>query len=361
MSVNLKSLTKGELAGFFKSLGEPGYRGEQVFRWLWQRGEEEPENFTDLPKSLRRTICEKGNISSLRIVEWMNSRDGSIKFLMGLNDGLQIESVFIPLNGRRTVCVSSQVGCPLQCRFCATGTLGIKRNLEAWEIADQVLQIKKFVKQSGPGNYNGEKRPVTNVVFMGMGEPFLNTENVLKSLDFLNSPNGLAIGARHITLSTVGITPGIYRLAEFEKQVKLAISLHTAIQEKREEIMPVAKKYPLKELRKACFYYVKRTGKRITFEIVHLPGITDTDEDIKALERFLSGLIAKINLIPYNPFPSSPFREPREDEIRRFYRKLEKLPYTVTLRQSKGRDIQGACGQLALFSSRKVSLSKEGN
>lgn len=351
MKINLKSLSREELVEFFSSIGEPKYRADQVFRWMWQKGEDHPENFSNLSKSLRELIQKRWEISSIKISETTYSSDGSIKFLMTLKDKSQVESVFIPQNERRTVCISSQVGCPLSCKFCATGLLGFKRNLEAWEIGDQVLQIKKFLKAQ---NYlNGRKKLVSNVVYMGMGEPFLNLKNVLKSLEFLNSPNSLGIGARHITLSSVGITPGVYTLADKKLQVKLAISLHTAIQEKRAEIMPIAKKYPLSEIRKACFYYVEKTNKRITFEIIQIPGLTDTDEDIKALERFLKGLIAKVNIIPYNPFPGGFYRSPTEEEIKRFYKKMTRLHYPVTLRYSKGKDIQAACGQLALASIKR--------
>ncbi len=345
MPTNLKALTKRELFDYFKSLKEPKYRATQVFKWIWDKGEENPLNFTDISKELRNFLKENTEISSLKLQRIKNSEDGSIKFLFRLPDGLNVESVFIPMNKRRTVCVSSQVGCPLGCRFCATGTMGLMRNLEAWEIADQILQVRKFLRD----RIEKDLKPVTNVVFMGMGEPFLNMDNVLKSLHYIHSPSGMHIGARHITLSTAGIVPGIYQLSEMKLQVKLAVSLHTAIQRKRIRLMPIARRYTIEEIRKACIYYIKKTNKRITFEIIQIPGVTDTDEDIEALRTFLHGMIAKINLIPYNPFPGGPYREPTNGEIGAFYRKLQRLPYAVTLRHSKGKDIKAACGQLALF------------
>ena len=251
--------------------------------------------------------------------------------------------MYIPYEKRRTVCLSSQVGCPLKCKFCATGTIGFKRNLETWEILDQLLSVKKALIEVDP-SFKG----ITNVVFMGMGEPFLNWERVRDALHLIRSPIAFGIGARHITISTVGIVPGIYYLAEERRQFKLAVSLHTAIQQKREELVPIAREYPIRELKRACFYYQMKKGKRITFEVVHIPGITDTDEDVRALLRFIDGLMAKVNVIPFNPVDGLPYRAPREDETEAFLKKLRKLPVPVTLRRSKGRDVSGACGQLAL-------------
>ena len=256
--------------------------------------------------------------------------------MLKLLDGREVESVFIPDGKRRTVCVSSQVGCPLKCSFCATGKLGFVRNLEFWEILEQV----RFVR-----DYTGER--ITNVVFMGMGEPMLNLENVFKAIDLLQENDAFKIGARKITVSTAGVVPGIYRLLEYKKQVKLAISLNSAIQEKREMIMPIAKRYPLSELRKAILDYYKIKRRWVTFEYILLPGFNDTDEDIRALEKFIRDIPCKINLIPYNSFEGAPFREPTDMEVERFLRKLYRLKATITLRKSKGRDIKGACGQLA--------------
>jgi len=327
-----------ELAGWLRKSGESPFRARQIFKWLWQKGESDPLSFTDLPMALREKLTSQFEIGRVKVVEAFRSGDGSVKFLIELLDGEKVESVFIPEADRKTVCVSSQVGCPLRCAFCATGLMGFTRNLKAWEIAGQVLVIRKHL---------GLER-VTNVVFMGMGEPFLNTEETLRAVRILNEPWGLGIGARKITLSTVGIIPGIRKLLTFDKQVKLALSLHTAIQEKREKLVPIARQYPVSALKEALIDYYERTRRRITIEYVHLPEINDTDEDVEALGEFLNGMKAKINLIPFNPHPELPFRPPAEDEVKAFLEKLYKLSHAVTLRKSKGRDVRGACGQLAI-------------
>ena len=327
-----------ELAGWLRKSGESPFRARQIFKWLWQKGESDPLSFTDLPMALREKLTSQFEIGRVKVVEAFRSGDGSVKFLIELLDGEKVESVFIPEADRKTVCVSSQVGCPLRCAFCATGLMGFTRNLKAWEIAGQVLVIRKHL---------GLER-VTNVVFMGMGEPFLNTEETLRAVRILNEPWGLGIGARKITLSTVGIIPGIRKLLAFDKQVKLALSLHTAIQEKREKLVPIARQYPVSALKEALIDYYERTRRRITIEYVHLPEINDTDEDVEALGEFLNGMKAKINLIPFNPHPELPFRPPAEDEVKAFLEKLYKLSHAVTLRKSKGRDVRGACGQLAI-------------
>jgi 23S rRNA (adenine2503-C2)-methyltransferase len=335
---NLKSLDIKKLGEEMVSLGEPSYRASQIFRWIWKRGEDNPLEFTDIPKKFREYLAKNYKISKLVEKRRRVSRDGSVKFLFELDDGLPVESVFIPDGKRKTVCVSSQVGCPLKCTFCATGLVDFKRNLEGWEIADQVLTVQKILKEK-----------ITNVVFMGMGEPLLNLREVKRAIEILTSHIGPNIGARRMTVSTAGIPEGIRELAEFKRQVKLAISLHTAVQEKREKIMPIAKKYTLSDLKEALIYFQKIKRRWITIEIVHLPGFNDGEEDIRELKYFLNGLGAKINLIPFNPFPNSLFRTPREEETEKFLEKLMQLPYTVTLRKSRGKDVKAACGQLAYF------------
>lgn len=340
----------GELGRLMRRLGQPPYRAPQIFRWIWKRGETDPMAFSDLPKALRETLAAEFRVSSLRLKRVIPSRDGSLKFTFTLEDGLDVEAVYIPEGRRRTVCVSSQVGCALGCVFCATGTLGLARNLRGHEIADQVLQIQRYLwAQRGDDRREWE---ITNVVYMGMGEPLQNLREVERSLVFLTSHIGPNIGARKITVSTVGIVPKIYELAAFPRKVKLAISLHSAIQEKREQLMPVARAYPLSELRKAAFHYYHQKGRWVTFEYIHIPGFNDGEEDIEALEAFTEGLPCKINLIPYNPFPGGPFRAPTEEEVEAFYRRLLRLKHTVTVRWSRGRDVGGACGQLALLDQR---------
>lgn len=335
---DLKSMDIGKLGKEMERLGEPPYRASQIFRWIWKKGEINPLKFSDLPKKFREYLSENYKIFSLVERKRNISKDGSIKFLFELEDGLYIESVFIPDGKRKTVCVSSQVGCPLKCTFCATGLTDFKRNLKGWEIADQMLSIQK----------NLQKR-ITNIVFMGMGEPLLNTAEVKRAVEILTSHIGPNIGARKITISTAGIPEGIKKLTEFKRQIKLALSLHTAIQEKREEIMPIAKRHKLLEVKDALIYYQMIKRRWITVEIVHIPGFNDTEEDIRGLERFLKGLGAKINLIPFNPYPGASFRKPKEEETEKFLVRLMKLPYPVTLRKSKGSDVKAACGQLAYF------------
>ncbi len=336
--LKLNELKFDGIVEWLREHGEKPYRARQIFRWLWEKGETDISNYSDISKALREKLKQEFEISWLKVLEVHRSADGSAKFLFELPDGEMIESVFIPDGKRKTVCVSSQVGCPLKCTICATGLMGFRRNLAAWEIASQVVEIRKTLKLER----------VTNVVFMGMGEPFLNIEEVLQAVLILNNPWGLRIGARKITLSTVGIIPGIYRLINFEKQVKLAISLHSAIQEKREKIAPIAKKYPLPALKEALRNYCERTKRRVTIEYVLLPGFNDHDEDIDALLEFIKGLTVKINVIPFNPYPGLPYRAPTAEEIGRFMGRLYELPLTVTLRASRGRDVKGACGQLAI-------------
>ena len=329
---NLKALTLKQLS----ALGEKKYRGVQLYRWIWKRGEENIENFSDLPKDFRRRLIEEGYyVGKIEERKHLISKvDGTIKFLFS-----DFESVYMPSENRRTVCVSSQSGCSLGCRFCATGLLGFKRNLHFWEIADQVLYIQKFTGQK-----------ITNVVFMGMGEPLLNLPNVKQAIRIMTSHIGLNIGARHITVSTSGIVPGIYELADFDRRVKLALSLHSAIQEKREQIMPIARKYHLNELKEALRYYYEKKRRRITLEYIHLSGFNDREEDVEALYQFTRGLVVKINLIPYNPVPQFDWKSPTYEEVEDFYWRLKKrmLDVPMTVRWSKGRDVMAACGQLAM-------------
>lgn len=334
---NLKAQRRDEIEKYLRGIGERSYRSTQIIRWLWQKGVVDIMEFTDLPLSLREKLSKDFFVYSIVPVSIKkSSTDGSVKFLLRLIDGEKVETVFIPDGKRKTVCVSSQVGCPLKCSFCATGMLGFKRNLEFWEILEQI----RFVK-----DYIGER--ITNIVFMGMGEPMLNMENMFDAISLLQENDAFKIGARKITISTAGVIPGIYRLLEYRKQVKLAISLNSAIQEKREKIMPIARRYPLSELRKTILDYYKVKKRWVTFEYILLPGFNDSQEDVKALESFIKGIPCKINVIPYNGFEGSPFREPREEEIERFLKRLYRLKATITLRKSKGRDIKGACGQLA--------------
>jgi 23S rRNA (adenine2503-C2)-methyltransferase len=332
MNKNLKSLTLKQLS----KIGEKPYNGIQIYRWIWKRDEENINNFTDISKNLRNKLIQEGYfVGKIKEVNRIYSSDGSIKFVF--EDGY--EAVYMPDNDRITVCVSSQLGCALKCQFCATGLLGFKRNLHFWEIADQVLQISKITNKR-----------ITNVVFMGMGEPLLNFENVKQAIRIMTSHIGLNIGARHITISTSGIVPKIYELADFDRRVKLAISLHSAIEEKRIKIMPIAKAYNLNELKEALLYYYQKKRRKITIEYIQLKGFNDQYEDIKALKEFIKNLNCKINIIPYNKVDYFPWEVPNEEDVYDFYDRLKKeiKDVVITIRWSRGRDVYGACGQLGL-------------
>ncbi|MCS7258711.1 MAG: 23S rRNA (adenine(2503)-C(2))-methyltransferase RlmN [candidate division WOR-3 bacterium] len=333
---NLKAYTLEELITELEKFGWEKYRAYQIFSWIWQKGISDINLMTNLSKEKRQVLQSKFYIGSLKVIDQKIASDGTTKFLFELEDGNCIESVFIPESTRKTVCVSSQVGCPLNCKICYTAQAGFKRNLKFYEIADQVLQIQNIL---------GIR--VTNVVFMGMGEPFLNYTEVLKAIYLLNSDYGLNIGARKITVSTAGIIPQIYDFSTFPLQVKLAISLNATTDKIRDILMPINKKYPLKELIKAVKHFVKQKNKRVTFEYVLIKEINDTDDDIKRLIKLLKDIPCKINVIPFNPYPKSPFEAPSIKETTAFVNKLyPKLP-CVTIRKSKGADILAACGQLA--------------
>ena len=337
---NLISLNVKRLESLFSSLNEKPYRVRQVLKWIWGKGKDNIDEFSDLPKDLRHFLSQNYYIKRAEPLSILASQDGSIKFLIKLENEDRVESVFIPDGERNTVCVSSQVGCPLKCAFCATGKLGYVRNLKFYEILEQVRIIRTHVNAR-----------ITNVVFMGMGEPFLNYDEVIESARVINDPNTFSIGARKITISTAGIIPGIRKLANEPEQFKLAVSLNSAIQEKREKLMPIAKKYPLSELREALLDFYETKKRWITFEYILIPGVNDTKEDVEALTEYVNSIPSKLNLIPYNPHPYSEFRAPKDEEVEKFLKILRKnLKRVVTLRKSKGQDIKGACGQLAYFS-----------
>ena len=333
---NLKAKSFKELKLLFKEKKEPTYRAGQLFVWMWKKGVSDISSYTNFSKKLREYLNTHFYVGSLELCDYLVSRDGSVKYIFKRETGEKIESVFIPFEDRRTVCVSTQVGCSLKCSFCATGKMGFRGDLFGWEMVDQVLQIAKH-----------QNVRVTNVVFMGMGEPFLNWENVKRAIFILNSNFGINIGSRRITISTAGIIPGIYSLADFPLQVRLAISLNSALQEKRERIMPVAKKYPLGELKKAIEFYYEKTHRLVTLEYVLIGGFNTGREDFLALKDFCKRLKVKLNLIPLNPTGNTSFSTPSEEEIYRFYNLCLSLPLTVTIRESRGKDVKGACGQLA--------------
>lgn len=333
---SLRNLLPDTLSEWLGAKGYPAYRGHQIFQWLWQHHLESPDEMTNIPKSLRALLAAEGNLALLETAGGSESAlNETRKLLFKLQDGHFIESVLIVAGGRRTVCVSSQVGCALGCTFCQTGKMGFIRHLSSGEIADQVRQINKI-----------SRFPVTNVVFMGMGEPFLNYENVITAAQIMNHDEGLNIGARKITLSTSGIIPRIADFAALPFQYKLAISLNAIFDNLRCEIMPITKKYDLNQLLEAAKKYTETSNKLVTFEYVMLRGINTRQEDADELIRRLSGIPCKLNLIPFNETDSQYIR-PLQRDINEFESRLQdRAPFPVMVRWSGGTDINAACGQL---------------
>jgi len=330
---NFKSFTLEGLKNFFAGIGEEDFRGEQVFEWIWKKGINNINNMTNLSKILREKLNNDFFISQLKTLDRKISMDGSQKFLFGLEDGESIESMFIPIDDRKTICISTQVGCGMGCKFCATGMMGFIRNLKFYEIVDQVLQIQKLT---------GER--ITNVVLMGMGEPMLNLDEVLRALEIINKYIG--IGARKITVSTVGVVPGIKKIASIPCQYKLAISLNFPTDEERTRMMPVNSKYPINALIDAANQYYKMKGLRVTFEYILFRGLNDSEEHAIKLAKIARSVPSKINIIPFNPVKGIDFKAPSEGDVDRFLKILYPLAPVVTVRWSKGSDISGACGQL---------------
>lgn len=336
MKTDIKSMESTEFEQWISTLGFEPYRARQVRRWLFQKFVGSFEEMTDIPKVLRRTLDERAELSSIRKAQELTSKDGTRKFIFKLRDGYFIESVLIPERDHFTLCISSQVGCQMGCRFCLTGSKGFIRNLSTSEIIDQVFEIKKELE---------EPSRLTNIVFMGMGEPLLNYDAVLKAIKIMISDSGMNFSKRKVTLSTCGIVPMIKRLGE-ETEVNLAISLNATDNRERSYLMPINKRYPIEALLKACREYPLSRGRRITFEYLLIKGLNDSERHATKLTRLLKGIKAKVNLIPYNPSPGIDFRSPSEDAILRFQSILIEHNYTAIIRKSKGQDIGAACGQL---------------
>ncbi|NWF56966.1 MAG: 23S rRNA (adenine(2503)-C(2))-methyltransferase RlmN [Syntrophaceae bacterium] len=350
--IALKDLSLQDLEAFIVSLGEKPFRAIQVARWLYGKGVRGFEEMSNLSRSFRQKLEEAAWISVLEPAEVQSSRDGTRKFRFILADGEAIESVLLPEKDHLTLCLSSQGGCALGCRFCLTGKRGWVRNLKASEIIDQVIGVRSTLSP-------GEK--LTNLVLMGMGEPLLNYPNVLQALEVLRSPLGLQFSNRRITLSTAGIIPEMVELLSRRNFVKLAISLNAATDEQRTELMPINRKYPLKDLLSACRKVPLPNRERITFEYVLIRGVNDSPEDARRLARLLKGIKAKVNLIAFNEHPESPFRRPPDEAIRNFREILMAKGFTAMLRQSKGSDILAACGQLGgkAFEDSRTQKEKE--
>ena len=343
---NLLGLTPAELEAFVVALGEKPYRARQLLVWIYKRWVSDFAAMTDLGKALRARLAAVAEIRPPEIVSEHASADGTRKWLLraGRSDGRDqaIETVFIPEVGRGTLCISSQVGCALDCAFCSTGAQGFNRNLETAEIVGQVWLANQRLG-SGPGG----ERAVTNVVLMGMGEPLANYKNVLPALGLLLDDRGFDLSRRRVTLSTSGLVPQIYRLAE-DTNVALAVSLHAPTDALRDELVPINRRHPIAELLAACWHYLEaQNGRSITFEYVLLDGVNDRPEHARELAALLAGHDAKVNLIPYNPFPGNRFRRSSPQAIEAFRDGLPARGVTATVRRTRGDDIDAACGQLA--------------
>lgn len=363
-SQNIKGLTLKELQDFVESLGEKKYRAAQLFSWMYAKGVESFDEMTDISKEFREILSSSARLDALALArKSISSTDGTTKFLFRLNDGLMIESVLIPAQdsdsseeeddesdvapvfGKRlTLCVSTQVGCPLDCKFCATGTMGFLRNLTAGEIVDQVIQAQRLAD-----------RRITNLVYMGMGEPMLNYDDVMKSIDILTDDRSLNIGAKHITVSTAGYADRIRQMADEGRKVKLALSLHSLDNGKRTDLMPITRKFNVEDLLEALDYYYRKTRRRPTLEYIPFDGYNDTDDDIKRFIKLSKRIPCKVNLIPFHSIAftgisgfGATLRPTPKEKIELFAQALRKANITVMVRSSSGEDIAAACGQLAV-------------
>ena len=333
--VVLKNLTEEEMVEFILSLGEKKFRAAQVYSWVYKNIRDFDE-MKNVPKSLRDKLRDKSIIGNLDIELKLESKiDNTKKYLFLLNDGNIIETVAMDYDSRLTVCVSNQVGCRMGYNFCASTIGGLSRHLEAWEILDQIMKVQEDL---------GKR--VSNIVMMGSGEPLDNFDNSMRFLKLVNEKNGLNIGNRHITLSTCGLVDRILELADMQIPINLAISLHSPYDEERKEIMPIAKKYTIKELMDACRYYISKTNRRVTFEYALIKDKNNTDREAKKLVELLRGMLCHVNLIPINPIAERDYEKPNIEYINKFKNYLDKNKIPVSIRNSMGSDISGACGQL---------------
>ncbi|MDN5871123.1 MAG: 23S rRNA (adenine(2503)-C(2))-methyltransferase RlmN [Nitrococcus sp.] len=338
--VNLLGFDRGALKAWLAELGEPSFRAVQVIKWIHQRRVLDFERMTDLSKALRVRLAEVAEIRLPRPIFDRTSADGTRKWLLTLEGDNAVETVFIPEPGRGTLCVSSQLGCPLACTFCSTGQQGFERNLTVAEIIGQLLFATQALETDGTA------RKLTNVVFMGMGEPLANFTSVVRASNLMLDEHAYNLSRRRVTLSTAGIVPALYRLAEVSR-ISLAVSLHAPNDALRDELVPINRKYPIAALLTACRNYVERTPHhRITWEYVMLDAVNDTDAHARELARLLTGIPSKINLIPFNSFPSTCYRSSPPQRIRCFSEILQRAGYITTVRRARGNDIDGACGQL---------------
>ncbi|WP_159021736.1 23S rRNA (adenine(2503)-C(2))-methyltransferase RlmN [Formosa sp. L2A11] len=337
---DIRALTKDQIRTFFESQGDKAFRGNQVYEWLWSKGAHHFDDMTNISKETRQMLEDNFVINHIKVDTMQRSSDGTVKNAVQLHDGLVVESVLIPTKTRTTACVSSQVGCSLDCRFCATSRLKRMRNLNPDEIYDQVVAIDNQSRLY-------QDRPLSNIVFMGMGEPLMNYNNVVKAIDKITDVEGLAMSPRRITVSTSGVPKMIRKMADDEVRFKLAVSLHSAIDEVRTSIMPFNETFPLADLRSALEYWFSKTKSRITYEYVVWKGINDKRKDVDALVQFCKFAPSKVNLIEYNPIDDGEFQQAPDDALDMYVKVLEANNITVTIRRSRGKDIDAACGQLA--------------
>ncbi len=375
MTADIKSETRDELAAHFAEWQQPVYRVAQLLEWLYVHRVTRWEAMTNLPKALREKLRENFTLQTLELVRKQGAGDTTQKFLWRLADHSLIESVLIPANpalygeasDRHTLCISTQVGCAYGCKFCASGLDGWKRNLTPHEIVEQVIAIERWHESSSSSSKLADvpitrttttrtsERLINNIVVMGMGEPLANYNNLLKALRILNAPWGGGIGARKITISTSGLAPQIRKLADEPEQFRLAVSLHAATDEVRAKIMPVNRKFPLKELTSALEYYRSKRDRMITFEYILIHGVNDSLDQARPLATLAGRLRAKVNLIPYNKVEGLPWERPAEETCEAFLAALERQKVIATLRREKGHDIDAACGQLRLKMERELA------
>lgn len=337
---DIRALTKEQLRNFFEKNGDKSFRGNQVYEWLWSKRAHSFEDMTNVSKETRAMLEANFVINHIKVDTMQRSEDGTVKNAVRLHDDLIVESVLIPTKTRTTACVSSQVGCSLDCNFCATARLKRMRNLLPDEIYDQVAAIDNESRLYFD-------RPLSNIVFMGMGEPLMNYPNVMKSIEMITSKEGLGMSPKRITVSTSGVSKMIKKMADDEVKFKLAVSLHSAIEETRNKIMPFTKSFPLPELREALEYWYKKTKSAVTYEYVVWKGINDDKQSIDALVKFCKYVPCKVNLIEYNPIDDGEFQQASEQATNDYITALDKNNIIVKVRRSRGKDIDAACGQLA--------------
>ena len=340
---NIKDFTLDELRGELVKIGEKPFRAEQIFSWIYRENVTSFEEMTNLSKDLRKKLEENYTLNNYKILSKLESKDGTKKYLFDVLDGNAIETVLMEYKFGKSICISSQIGCKMGCKFCASTGIPFIRSLTAGEIAEQILAVER-----------DEKIKVSNVVFMGIGEPLDNFENVIRAISLLNEPKGLNIGARHISISTSGVVPKIYELADRKLQCTLSISLHATTNEKRSSMMPVNNAYPIEELMKACRYYIEKTNRRISFEYALAKDSNDNLEDAKRLVKLLHGMLAHVNLIPINPIENGAYSKSTNENILKFRDYLNDNGITATVRRELGSDIEAACGQLRRKFTRKA-------